>query len=206
MKKLLIFPFNGNGLEALVCLGETFDFIGFVDDTLLKQGKHNLGFDVYSRDAFTRYPEAVVLAVPGSPSSYLNRKHIIQGLKLDESRFAKVIHPAAGISPFSTIGYNNLIMAGVVLTSNAIIGNHVCILPNSVIHHDVIIGDYTLMGSNISVAGNSRIGANCYIGSGSRIINGIEIGNNALIGLGSNVIRTVPEYAKVAGNPAKIIK
>ena len=30
-KKLLIFPFNGNGLEALDCIDKNYEFIGFVD-------------------------------------------------------------------------------------------------------------------------------------------------------------------------------
>jgi sugar O-acyltransferase (sialic acid O-acetyltransferase NeuD family) len=205
MKKLIIFPFNGNGLEALGCLGNDYELIGFADDTPEKQGKTTFGFEVFSRDLIERYKEAFVLAVPGSASSYKLRKSIINQLNIGESRFAKVVHPNASISPLAKIGFNTLFMAGVVLTSNCIIGNHVCILPNSVIHHDTQIGDFTLLGSNVTVAGGTKLGNNCYVGSGSRIINGIEVGNQSLIGLGSNVIRSVPENSKVVGNPARKI-
>jgi hypothetical protein len=44
--KLLIFPYNGNGLEALDCLGDQFEFIGFVDDTPEKQGVTKYGHKV----------------------------------------------------------------------------------------------------------------------------------------------------------------
>ena len=64
-------------------------------------------------------------------------------------------------------------MAGVVVTSNARIGDHVCILPNTVMHHDVTIGDRCLIGSNVTIAGGVALGENCYIGSGSSIMNGI---------------------------------
>ena len=120
-------------------------------------------------------------------------------------RFATVIHPSARISPLARIGRNVLIMAGVVVTSNAIIGDHVCILPNTVIHHDVVVGDWTLIGSNVSIAGHVRLGRNCYLGSGSRIIDGVEIGERTLIGLGSNVIADVRCDVTVVGNPARPI-
>jgi sugar O-acyltransferase (sialic acid O-acetyltransferase NeuD family) len=205
MKNLLIFPFNGNGLEALNCLGTEFNFLGFVDDTPEKQGIHALGFEVFSREALKTFPTALVLAVPGSPTSYMIRKKIIDDLGIADERFATVIHPKASVSPFAKIGKNTLLMAGVVLTSNCIIGNHVCILPNSVVHHDSIVGDYTLIGSNVTIAGNTSIGNNCYVGSGTSIINGISVGENTLIGMGTNVIKSIAKHSKIVGNPARIL-
>ena len=203
MQPLLIFPFNGNALEAVDCIGDNFNLIGFVDDTLEKQGKTKFGKDVFSRDALGKNKEYLVLAVPGSPTSFKIRHEIIAGLKIDEKRFATVIHPKASVSPMAKVGKNVLIMAGVVITSNAVIEDHVCILPNTVIHHDVVIKKYTLIGSNVSIAGGTEVGENCYIGSGTKIINNIKIGDRVLIGLGSNVIKSITNDSKVAGNPAR---
>lgn len=205
MNKLLIFPYNGNGLEALSCIQEQFEFIGFIDDTSSKLGKQPQGFEVFDRSALERFPDALVLAVPGSPSSYTYRDKIINELNIPDSRFAQVIHPAANISRLAKIGHNVLIMAGVVLNANCIIGDHVCILPNSVVHHDSEIGAYTLIGSNVTVAGNTKIGNHCYIGSGSSIINNISIANNTLIGMGSNVIKTNEQPGKIVGNPGRML-
>ena len=52
---LLIFPYNGNGIEALDCIGSAYRFIGFVDDTPRREesirtdiqywtGTHSQGF------------------------------------------------------------------------------------------------------------------------------------------------------------------
>jgi sugar O-acyltransferase (sialic acid O-acetyltransferase NeuD family) len=205
-KPLLIFPFNGNGLEAIDCLGSEFRLLGFVDDTPAKQGVNSHGHAVFSRAAFTQWPQALVLAVPGSPSSFQSRRAVIESLGVEPRRFARVIHPTARISPMASIGHNVLIMAGVVITSNAVIGDHVCVLPNTVIHHDVRIGDWCLLGSNVTVAGNTLVGENCYIGSGSAIMNGLEIGGGALVGLGSSVIRNTASGCRVAGNPARSIQ
>jgi sugar O-acyltransferase (sialic acid O-acetyltransferase NeuD family) len=205
VKKLLIFPFNGNGVEAMECIIGQYELIGFIDDTAEKQGITDFGVPVFDRRAIMKYKEARILAVPGGPSSYNLRMNIISGLKIPDERFAIIISPLASVSKMSKIGFNIIVMAGVVITSNAIIGNHVCILPNTVIHHDSLIGNYTLIGSNVTIAGNSTIGTNCYIGSGASIINSIEIGNNSLVGIGTNVIRSIPANSKVVGNPARQI-
>jgi len=204
-KPLLIFPFNGNGLEALDCLDGSFRLIGFIDDTPDKLGQTRHGHTVFARTALDRWPDAQVLAVPGGPVSFRSRAGIIEGLGIDPGRFARVIHPSARISPLATIGRNVLIMAGVVITSNAVIGHNVCVLPNTVIHHDACVGDWTLVGSNVTVAGATVVGENCYIGSGSSLMNGLSIGAGTLVGLGSNVVRNVPAGSKIAGNPARSI-
>ena len=202
---LLIFPCNGNALEALDCIGSSYRLVGFVDDTPQKRERGLYGYPVLGRDAFGQFPDAQVLAVPGSPISFRSRREIIQSLGLTEERFAQVIHPSARVSALASVGRNVLIMAGAVITSNAIIGSHVCILPNTVIHHDVQIGDWGLVGSNVTIAGSTLIEENCYIGSGSNVMNGLRIGAGALVGLGSNVIRDVAPVVRVVGNPARVI-
>ena len=204
-RPLLIFPCNGNALEALDCLGSAFRLIGFVDDSPEKLGHTLHGHEVFPRAALADWPDALVLAVPGSPTSFRARGDVIEGLGLDPTRFARVVHPSARVSSLASLGRNVLVMAGVVITSNAVIGDHVCILPNTVIHHDARIGDWTLIGSNVTVAGSVQIGPGCYIGSGCSVMNGLTIGAGALLGMGSTVIRPVLPRATVAGNPARVL-
>ncbi len=202
--KLIIFPFNGNGIEALDCLNPLeFDFIGFIDDNFRDKQQFAGSYLVAGRDLLEKHPEAMVLAVPGSPTSFKKRREIIDSLKLPDNKFTTVIHPSASIGINAKIGINSLILAGVVITSNAIIGDHVCILPNTVIHHDSKIGNYSIIGSGVGIAGNTNVGKNCYIGSGSNLINGINIGDFSLVGLGSNVTKSFSQHSKIAGNPAK---
>lgn len=203
---LLIFPYNGNGLEALDCLGEQFELIGFVDDTREKQGLSPWGHSIFSRKALEDFPAAQVLAVPGSPTSFPMRQQIIAQLGIPPERFATVIHPSAQISQRAKVGRNVLIMANVVLCGNASVGDHCVILPQSVVHHDSSVGDYTLMGSGVIVAGYSHIGRSCYIGSRTSISNFVTIADQTLVGIGSNVLKPITERAIVAGNPAKPIQ
>ncbi|HEV7622187.1 MAG TPA: acetyltransferase [Flavisolibacter sp.] len=201
IKHFVIFPFNGNGLEALDCINQDkYNFVGFIDDDPNRSDKKH---KLFSRDILVKNKELYILAVPGSPASYKLRESLINSLRIPLKRFLTIIHPKAVIGKNVSIGVNCLIMAGVVLTSNVIIGNHVCILPNTVIHHDTIIGDYSLIGSNVSIAGNCIIEKNCYIGSGTAIIHNVKVGAMSLVGLGSNVIKNVEDNAKMVGNPAR---
>ncbi len=205
-RPLLVFPCNGNAIEALDGLAETWHCIGFVDDTPQKQASGCMGMSVYGRVAFEHAPDAMVLAVPGGPASFRARRQLIESLGVAHERFATVIHPSASVSRNARIGCNVLIMAGVVITSNAVIGDHVCILPNSVVHHDSVVGAWSLIGSNVTIGGAVQIGENCYVASGSTVRNGLSLGAGCLVGMGSNVLSDVAAMTTVVGNPARPFK
>jgi acetyltransferase-like isoleucine patch superfamily enzyme len=52
----------------------------------------------------------------------------------------------------------------------------------------------------------TNIGNDVWIGEGVFIKAGVTVGNGAVIGMGAVVTKDVPDYAVVAGNPAKIIR
>lgn len=89
------------------------------------------------------------------------------------------------------------------------------------------IGDNVMMGRWVNIMTNSHetgrtdipmntqgnkpkqkvtIGSDVWIGNRVIILPGKKIGNGAIIGAGAVVTKDVPEYAVVAGVPAKIIK
>lgn len=206
MKPLLLFPCNGNALEALDCLGRDLAPIGFIDDSPEKQGREVFGYRVFSRAALDEFPEALVLAVPGGPRSFRARMIAIESLGIARHRYATLVHPRAVVSSRASIGANVLLQAGVVVTSNAVIGDHVCVLPNSVVHHDAEIGDATLVGANVTIAGSVTIEPGCYIGSGTSVIDGVRVGAGTLVGVGSNVISSFPPESRIAGNPARPLR
>jgi acetyltransferase-like isoleucine patch superfamily enzyme len=51
-----------------------------------------------------------------------------------------------------------------------------------------------------------EIGNDVWIGTSAIILSGVKIGHGAVVAAGSIVTKSVPPYAIVGGNPAKIIK
>ena len=211
--KLILFPFGGNAREALMsvlAINEVeaeWDIVGFIDDDTSLHGRECCGVKVLGgREQFHLFPDAFVLAVPGSPTGYMRRKEIIDRLPIDASRFATIIHPSVARAPDAVIGYNTVIMPNAVISCGTDIGNHCVLLPNTVVSHDSVIGDYCCVGSNVTISGSVRIGSGCYIGSGTKMREHISIGAGTLVGLGSNVLSDLPEGVIAVGSPAKVIK
>lgn len=211
--KLLLFPFGGNSREALAAifalndLKDQWEILGFLDDNMATHGKDCCGIRVLGgREIFRENPDAYILAVPGSPKNFSRRSDIIAGLDIPESRFATIVHPSVVKAPDAILGYNTLIMSGVVIGCGVKIGNHCLILPNTVVSHDSVVEDFCCIGSNVSISGSVHIDSTCYIGSGTKIREDISIGRRALIGLGSVVVSHVQAGTIAVGNPAREIK
>ena len=51
-----------------------------------------------------------------------------------------------------------------------------------------------------------QIGIHVWIGTNVTICCGVKVGNYSVIGAGSVITKHVPEYAIIAGNPARIIR
>ena len=205
MEDILIFPYSGTAVEALDCLDTQWNCVGFISDDVEVIGTKKFGIEIFRRDGFKKFRNARVLAVHGSPASFLQREDILLSLGVEPERFATVIHPKSSISKNAKIGRNVLIMAGVVVAANAILGDHVVVLPNAVIHHDSHIEDLTLIGANVTIAGGVKVGRNSYIGAASSIKNGIQLGEKMLVGMGANVVSSFSERATIAGNPARVL-
>lgn len=64
--------------------------------------------------------------------------------------------------------------------------------------------------SKLSVIGVDKggvsIGNGVWIGDSVIILPGVNVGNGAVIGAGSVVTKSVPEYAIVVGNPARVVR
>ena len=107
------------------------------------------------------------------------------------------------------------------------IGSHVWIGPHAYLDaRDLVLEDYVGWGPGAKVLGSShaaepidlpiiatelkiqrvvvRYGAD--IGMNAAILPGVEVGAHSIVGAGAVVTRNVPEYAVVAGVPARIVR
>lgn len=60
--------------------------------------------------------------------------------------------------------------------------------------------------ADAEVATDTYVGHEAYVGAGSFIRRGVRVGNGAVIGACSVVTRDIPDFAIVAGSPAKVLR
>lgn len=125
------------------------------------------------------------------------------------------------------LGYEtpNYIHPSVIVSPNVTIGNGVYILLGTTIMPYTEIKDYTMISMGVHLAHHSILEEGCFLSTGcnfgasiiankyaycgisSTIMTGIhELGEGCLIGAGAVVIKDVPDYAVVAGVPAKVLR
>ena len=105
--------------------------------------------------------------------------------------FSCWVPSSASIGENFTLGYWGL---GVVIHSNAEIGN------NCQINQNVTIG------RNFGDKKVPVIGDDVYVGANSVIFGEIRIGHNVIVGSGSLINKDIPDNCTVVGNPFSIIK
>lgn len=130
-------------------------------------------------------------------------------------RFSQLLYKIAILRPIAYIMTNlNDFFHGVWIGPRVKIGKGLNLAhPRGlIINPTTVIGDYcnilqqvTIGGPNIIIEDNVEILAGAKIISNIRKGNGLTIGKGAVIAAGAVVVKSVPEYAVVAGVPAKII-
>ena len=139
----------------------------------------------------------------------------------------KVFHPSLVNLYDCTIGNDTRIGAFVEIQKDATIGARCKISSHTFICEGVVIEDEVFVGHGVMFINDrhpratnangslqteadwkvevTRVKRAASIGSNATIVCGITIGEGSLIGAGAVVTRDVPDYAIVAGSPARII-
>ena len=71
------------------------------------------------------------------------------------------------------------------------------------IAHNVDVGEDAFVIACAEISGGVKIGPRSWIAPNASVLNQLSIGADAVVGLGGVVVKSVPDRAVVAGNPAK---
>lgn len=212
MKKIAIFGSGGFGREVKMLIDQInhvnheWDFIGYFDDNQAK-GTFINGVSILGGiNELNQYSESsihIVLAV-GDPKS---KKSIVEKLVNQNIKFARLIHPSVYIGEDNVIiGEGTIICAGVIITVNVTIEDHVILNLSCTVGHDTAIGRYSSFMPAVNISGEVVIKEGVYVGTGAKIINQLTIGEWTIVGAGAVVARSLPANCTAIGIPAKPMK
>ena len=129
----------------------------------------------------------------------------ILSLGIPDDRWTSVIHPTACIATDAVIGTGSFVGPFVVVEPGVVAGSHVCLRGHSYISHDVRLGNFAFVGSQATVLGRVVVKDGAFVGAGAVCREHGSVGRFAVVGAGAVVLNPVPDFAIVAGNPARQI-
>jgi UDP-2-acetamido-3-amino-2,3-dideoxy-glucuronate N-acetyltransferase len=122
------------------------------------------------------------------------------------------------ILPGANIGNDVNICSHCLIENDVVVGDRVTIKSGVQLWDGLRIGDDVFIGPNVTFTNDkfprskiypakfleTRIESGASIGGGATILPGIVVGVGAMVGAGAVVTKSVPPYAIVVGNPARI--
>lgn len=108
-----------------------------------------------------------------------------------------VVRRGACVREYATIHQGILV--------ETIIGEDALLMAGVHVAHDCVVGDRATLGSFSALGGFTLIGEDATFGQGVVTHPWTIIGESAMVGLNSSVVRDVMPFSKVAGSPARLI-
>lgn len=202
MPTLLIFGAGGHGrvLVDAALLVRQFKRIVVSDRKLFEHQSELLpGIQLLTPDTALELGALIHIAIG---NNHFRQK---EARAFGSERLITVIHPAAVVSAFSTVGVGCFVAAGCVVGPMAEVGMGVIINHGAVVDHDVIVGSFSHIAPNASLGGHAKLGKRVLIGSGSVVLPSVVICDDVTVGAGSVVNADLLESGTYAGLPAKKI-
>lgn len=210
MNKAIIIGAGTHGQIYASYLKEAgINVIGFIDDADSFQGQKVLGLDVMGKfqDLFDNKLKNEITDIYCPIGDNLLRMNYLSTLKKEGYNIPSFFHRTVTVGPDVILGEANYMLPGNMIMPHTKIGDFFMVNMGTTIGHHNTIGDAVFMSSGINIGANLSIGDMAYFGIGSTVMTGIEsIGRESLIGSGSVVFKNVPDFAVMAGNPARVIK
>lgn len=197
MNKLIIIGASGHGkVVADIAQKSGYQEIAFLDDD--SDIKECAGFPVVGKVVDSlKYKNCDFIVSIGNS---IIRERIQKSL--DGYNVVTLIHPDAVLSRRIDIGKGSVIMAGVVINSDASIGNGCIINTCSSVDHDCILGNYVHVAVGSHLCGTVKIGDHTWIGAGATVSNNTDICGDCVIGAGAVVVKDINEKGTYLGVPA----
>lgn len=179
------------------------DVVGVVDDDPALWGTVLLGdLPVLGGiDVLGDYPDVELVLCPGRGAA---RAALADRLALEAPRrWATVIDPSAVVPRTCSVGEGSVLLAGVVLTADVLVGCHAVCMPQVTLTHEDVIEDHVTLAAGVALGGGVTVCDGAYLGMRSSVREGLRVGARSVLGMGAVLLEHLPAGETWAGVPAR---
>lgn len=178
--------------------------VGFLDDDPARHGTSIDGVPVLGPlEAVREHPYAELLVCAGQGTA---REQIVERLVhlgVGPLRYATFVHPTVEVPAGCEVGAGSIVLAGVVLTADVTVGEHVVVMPNATLTHDCVLQDYSTVCAGVALGGSVVVGHGAYVGMNASVRQSVHVGARATLGMGAALLTDQPDGETWAGVPAR---
>jgi sugar O-acyltransferase (sialic acid O-acetyltransferase NeuD family) len=207
--KIVVYGAGGHAKVVLDVLEKagTCAIVGLLDDSAELTGDTRSGYRVLGGSAIFRgLIEEGVKGMIVALGDNMRRRAVFDVARAAGFELVAAIHPSALLGSRVRIGAGSVLVAGVVVNVDAVIGDNVIVNTSASVDHDCRIEAHVHLSPGVRLAGRVTVGEFTHIGIGAVVLPNLTIGKHCIVGAGSVVREDVPDGMVVAGNPARIIK
>jgi sugar O-acyltransferase (sialic acid O-acetyltransferase NeuD family) len=209
--RIVIVGAGGHGREILQLIRDinaaapTWDCAGFLVDAGFDTPPAVAGLPVLGDLGWlAANPDAAVVVAVGAPSA---RKRLVRRIRaLGGNPFPVLVHPRAWIGAGVELGAGSVVCAGVMLTTDIRLGEHVHVNVGCTLAHDDVLEDFVTLAPGVHLAGKVLLREGAELGVGSAVIPGAQVGAWALVGAGAVVTADIDADCTAVGAPARPVK
>ena len=203
MNRLAILGASGHGkvvADIAECCG--WQQIDFFDDAwpgILQNGVWNIVGDTNMLLNHLSDYDGIIVAVGNN----VIRCQKLHELTSAEACVVTLLHPAATISRYASVGIGSVVMAGGIVNAGATIGVGAILNTGCSVDHDCTLGEAVHISPGAHLAGDVEVGDNSWIGIGASVRQGMTIGSCVMVGAGAVVVSNLPDDVTAVGVPAQ---
>lgn len=208
MRDLVIVGAGGFGREtidvvrAINSVSPTWRLLGVIDDAPSEANLERLhALDVAHLGSLADAPADTAVAVGvGSPRA---RTAIVTALASPGRYFPPLVHPTAIVGSQFRHGEGLIVLGGVSIGTNVLLGQHVHLNGHAVLGHDAVCHDFVSINPNATLSGECTVGAHTLVGANSTVLQQLTLGAGVTVGAGACVTHSVIDDSTVVGVPAR---